>query len=56
MVTSLLLMEHWHAWIGAPAMMADAMLDRMLQQAHRPVLEGESLRTSERPSGALPSP
>ncbi|MCI2811236.1 IS21-like element helper ATPase IstB [Eoetvoesiella caeni] len=54
LVTSQLPVEHWHAWIGDPAM-ADAMLDRMLQQAHRIVLKGESLRTPERPGGGLPA-
>ncbi|WP_323029680.1 IS21-like element helper ATPase IstB [Castellaniella defragrans] len=53
LVTSQLPVEHWHAWIGEPAM-ADAMLDRMLPHAHRIVLKGESLRASERPDGGLP--
>jgi len=42
-ITSQLPVEHWHAWINEPAM-ADAMLDRLLPQAHRIVLTGPSLR------------
>lgn len=53
LVTSQLPVDHWHAWIGDPAM-ADAMLDRMLSQAHRIVLKGESLRVPARPGGAMP--
>ncbi|MGB4468700.1 MAG: IS21-like element helper ATPase IstB [Azovibrio sp.] len=44
-ITSQLPIDHWHAWIAEPAM-ADAMLDRLLQRAHRIVLKGESLRAS----------
>jgi len=47
LVTSQLPVEHWHAWLGDPAL-ADAMLDRLLPQAHRIVLKGESLRTAGR--------
>ncbi|WP_269498681.1 ATP-binding protein, partial [Castellaniella sp. S9] len=52
LVTSQLPVEHWHAWIGEPAL-ADAMLDRMLPQAHRIVLKGESLRAPERSGGSV---
>ena len=34
---------HWHESIG-DATIADAILDRLLQNAHRIALEGESLR------------
>jgi len=51
LVTSQLPAEHWHAWVGDAAM-ADAMLDRLLPQAHRVVLKGESLRAPERLSAA----
>jgi len=47
LVTSQLPVEHWHAWLGDPAL-ADAMLDRLLPQAHRIVLKGESLRAAGR--------
>ena len=53
LVTSQLPVEHWHAWIDEPAM-ADAMLDRLLPQAHRIVLKGESLRAAERCEAAAP--
>lgn len=46
LLTSQLPVDHWHAWVGDPAL-ADAMLDRLLQQAHRIVLKGESLRTKQ---------
>ena len=55
LVTSQLPVEHWHAWIGDPAM-ADAMLDRLLPQAHRLVLKGESLRATRSPGAAGVSP
>jgi DNA replication protein DnaC len=44
-ITSQLLVEHWHGWIGEPSM-ADAMLDRVLQKTERIELMGESLRRS----------
>lgn len=47
LVTSQLPVDHWHAWIGEPAV-ADAMLDRLLAQSHRIVLKGESLRAGQR--------
>lgn len=47
LVTSQLPVEHWHAWLGDPAL-ADAMLDRLLPQAHRIVLKGDSLRATSR--------
>ena len=42
LITSQLPVDHWHAWIDEPAV-ADAMLDRLLPQARRIVLKGESL-------------
>jgi DNA replication protein DnaC len=42
-ITSQLPVEHWHAWIG-DATIADAILDRILQRAHRLNLTGDSLR------------
>lgn len=42
-ITSQLPIEHWHQWIGDQTM-ADAMLDRLMQNHHRFVLTGESLR------------
>jgi DNA replication protein DnaC len=50
-VTHQLPVEHWHGWIG-DATIADAILDRLLQKAHRFTLEGQSRRTgtAARPS------
>lgn len=45
-ITSQLPVEHWDAWISEPAM-ADAMMDRLLQNTQRIVLTGESLRTTK---------
>jgi DNA replication protein DnaC len=42
-VTSQLPVEHWHEIIGDPTI-ADAMLDRLVHNAHRLTLKGESLR------------
>lgn len=44
-ITSQLPVEHWHAWIG-DATVADAILDRIMQQHHRITLTGDSLRKS----------
>ncbi|MCZ8131730.1 MAG: ATP-binding protein [Steroidobacteraceae bacterium] len=43
MITAQLPVEHWHGWIGEETI-ADAILDRLLHQAHRITLKGESLR------------
>src|SRR3954470_504431 len=43
MVTSQLPVEHWHEIIGNPTL-ADAILDRLVHNAHRLTLKGESLR------------
>lgn len=45
-ITSQLPIEHWHEWIG-DATVADAMLDRIMQNHHRLTLTGESLRKSK---------
>ena len=42
-VTSQLPVEHWHEAIGDPTM-ADAILDRLVHNAHRLQLAGESMR------------
>jgi DNA replication protein DnaC len=47
LVTSQLPVEHWHDYIGDPTL-ADAILDRLLQRAHRVQLEVDrSLRTPQ---------
>ena len=43
MATSQLPIEHWHDIIGDPTL-ADAILDRLVHNAHRIALKGESLR------------
>jgi DNA replication protein DnaC len=43
MVTSQLPVDHWHEIIGDPTL-ADAILDRLVHNAHRLALKGESLR------------
>jgi len=42
-VTSQLPLEHWHEIIG-DSTIADAILDRLVHNAHRLSLKGESLR------------
>lgn len=42
-VTSQLPVDHWHEIIGDPTI-ADAILDRLVHNAHRIILKGESLR------------
>ena len=42
-VTSQLPLEHWHEAIGDPTL-ADAILDRLVHNAHRLTLAGESMR------------
>jgi DNA replication protein DnaC len=46
-ITSQLPIEHWHAWIG-DATIADAILDRLMQQHHRFTLTGDSLRQAQK--------
>jgi DNA replication protein DnaC len=45
--TSQLPVEHWHEIIGDPTL-ADAILDRLVHNAHRLALKGESLRKAGR--------
>ena len=42
-LTSQLPVEHWHGWINDPTL-ADALLDRLVHNAYRIVMKGESLR------------
>jgi len=48
-ITSQLPIEHWHEWIGDQTI-ADAMLDRLMQNHHRFTLTGESLRKKNTPT------
>jgi len=47
-ITSQLEVKHWHASMGDPTL-ADAILDRIVHQAHTLDLDGESLRKNETP-------
>lgn len=47
-VTSQLPLEHWHAYLADPTL-ADAILDRLVHQAHKLLLKGESLRKKDKP-------
>ena len=42
-ITSQLPLEHWHAYLGDPTL-ADAILDRIVHNAHKITLKGESKR------------
>jgi DNA replication protein DnaC len=53
-VTSQLPVAHWHQALGE-ATVADAILDRLLQHAHRIELRGESMRRPEMPATAAGS-
>lgn len=46
MITSQMPIEHWHELIGDPTL-ADAILDRLIHNAHRIPLKGESLRKKQ---------
>jgi len=54
-VTSQLPVAHWHEALGE-ATVADAILDRLLENAHRIDLAGESMRRSETALGASAEP
>ena len=43
LLTSQLPVDHWHDIIGDPTV-ADAILDRLVHNAHRLILKGDSLR------------
>jgi len=46
LVTSQLPLEHWHNAVGDPTF-ADAILDRLVHQAHRLTLKGTSMRRQD---------
>ncbi len=48
-VTSQLPVEHWHAAIGEPTL-ADAILDRLVHNAYKLALQGDSMRKRLTPS------
>jgi DNA replication protein DnaC len=43
LITSQLPVEHWYTYLNDPTL-ADAILDRIVHNSHRLVLDGESLR------------
>ena len=45
-IASQLPLEHWHGAINAP-LVADAILDRLVHNAHRFFLMGESMRKNQ---------
>jgi DNA replication protein DnaC len=45
-VTSQLPVEHWHEALGGPTL-ADAILDRLVHNAYKMSLRGESMRKSQ---------
>lgn len=53
LVTSQLPVDHWHAYLGDPTL-ADAILDRLVHNAYRLHLKGESLRKTRTPLTATP--
>lgn len=54
MITSQLPVDRWHAYLGDPTL-ADAILDRLVHNAHRIALKGESMR-ARRSQPALQDP
>ena len=42
-ITSQLPIDHWHEWLGA-ATLADAIMDRLVHNAHTITLKGDSMR------------
>jgi len=48
LVTSQLAVGHWHESIGDPTL-ADAIMDRLVHNAHRIALKGKSMRDREYP-------
>jgi DNA replication protein DnaC len=48
MVTSQFPVEHWHEALGNPTL-ADAILDRLLHNAYKMTLRGDSMRKRHAP-------
>jgi DNA replication protein DnaC len=55
LITSQLPVEQWHAWLGDPTL-ADAILDRLVHNAYRLNLEGDSMRRRSARSVARSAP
>jgi DNA replication protein DnaC len=54
LITSQLPVDHWHAALGDPTF-ADAILDRLVHNAHKITLKGGSMRRKASPSTAIPA-
>jgi DNA replication protein DnaC len=55
LITAQLPVAAWHEMIGEPTI-ADAILDRIIHNAHRIALEGDSMRRQKAPSGLTQDP
>ncbi len=53
LVASQLLVADWHEYLGDPTL-ADAILDRLVHNAHTVTLKGESMRKRNKPLPADP--
>ncbi len=53
LITSQIPVDRWHDLIGEPTL-ADAILDRIVHNAHRLQLNGDSLRKQKAPKLATP--
>lgn len=51
-ITSQLPLEHWHAWLQDPTL-ADAILDRLVHQAHKLPIKGDSMRGAKPIASAI---
>lgn len=51
-ITSQLPVKHWHEYLGEPTL-ADAILDRLLENANRIELKGDSLRKHSKKEGTI---
>ena len=51
-ITSQLPLEHWHAWLQDPTL-ADAILDRLVHQAHKLPIKGDSMRAGKPIASAI---
>lgn len=48
LIAAQLPIKHWHEYIGDPTL-ADAILDRLIHNAHKITLKGESMRKKKKP-------
>jgi DNA replication protein DnaC len=53
LITSQLSLDQWHGWLGEPTL-ADAILDRLVHNAYRFHLKGESMRKHKTTASAKP--